>query len=100
MLFRSMPGGDGWVTIDRSTGETLHEKTTRGWIAYLNDLHKGRNSGAAWSWFIDIFAGACVLFTLTGLFLLQLHARHRSLTWPIVAAGLVVPVLLIIIFIH
>ena len=94
------PGGDGWVSVDRTNGKITSEKTDRGWVAYLNDLHKGRNSGAAWSWFIDIFAGACVLFTLTGLFLLQLHARHRPLTWPIVAAGLVVPVLLIIIFIH
>lgn len=94
------PGGDGWVSVDRTNGRITSEKTDRGWVAYLNDLHKGRNSGAAWSWFIDIFAGACVLFTLTGLFLLQLHARHRPLTWPIVAAGLVVPVLLIIIFIH
>lgn len=25
------PGGDGWVTIDRATGDVLHEKTTRGW---------------------------------------------------------------------
>ncbi|MEG3124109.1 PepSY-associated TM helix domain-containing protein [Sphingomonas sp. GB1N7] len=94
------PGGDGWVSIDRTSGRITSEKTDRGWIAYLNDLHKGRNSGAAWSWFIDIFAGACVLFTLTGLLLLQLHARHRPTTWPIVAAGLVVPVLLIILFIH
>ena len=94
------PGGDGWVSIDRASGAITAETTDRGWISYLNDLHKGRNSGAAWFWFIDIFAGACVLFTLTGLLLLQLHARHRPLTWPIVAAGLVVPVLLIILFIH
>ncbi|WP_443024474.1 PepSY-associated TM helix domain-containing protein [Sphingomonas sp. Leaf357] len=94
------PGGDGWVSIDRTSGRITSEKTDRGWIAYLNDLHKGRNSGAAWSWFIDIFAVACVLFTLTGLLLLQLHARHRPTTWPIVAAGLIVPVLLAIIFIH
>jgi hypothetical protein len=34
-----MPGGDAWLTIDRTTGETLHEKITRGWVAWLNDLH-------------------------------------------------------------
>jgi hypothetical protein len=39
------PGGDGWLTIDRATGEAARERTTRGWIAYLNDLHKGRNTG-------------------------------------------------------
>ncbi|SFO38463.1 PepSY-associated TM helix domain-containing protein [Sphingomonas sp. OK281] len=94
------PGGDAWVSIARSTGRITAETTDRGWISYLNDLHKGRNAGAAWFWFIDVFAGACILFTLTGLLLLQLHARHRPSTWPIVIAGLVLPVLLAVLFIH
>jgi len=94
------PGGDAWVSIERATGHITAETTDRGWISYLNDLHKGRNAGAAWGWFIDIFAGACILFTLTGLLLLQLHARHRPTTWPIVAAGLAIPVLLVILFVH
>ena len=94
------PGGDGWVSIARATGAITAETTDRGWISYLNDLHKGRNAGAAWFWFIDVFAAACILFTLTGLLLLQLHARHRPSTWPIVAAGLALPVLLAILFVH
>ncbi|WP_240663292.1 PepSY-associated TM helix domain-containing protein [Sphingomonas sp. UV9] len=94
------PGGDAWISIERATGRITAETTDRGWISYLNDLHKGRNAGAAWSWFIDIFAGACILFTVTGLLLLQLHARHRPATWPIVAAGLAIPVLLAVLFIH
>ncbi|WP_294336568.1 PepSY-associated TM helix domain-containing protein [uncultured Sphingomonas sp.] len=94
------PGGDGWVSIDRTSGAITAEVTDRGWISYLNDLHKGRNSGAAWFWFIDIFAAACILFTLTGLLLLQLHARHRPSTWPIVIAGLVLPVLITVFLIH
>lgn len=94
------PGGDAWLSIDRSSGEVLHEVTDRGWISYLNDLHKGRNTGAAWSWFIDIFAVACLIFCITGLFLLQMHARARPGTWPVVALGLVAPLLLMILFIH
>jgi uncharacterized protein len=94
------PGGDAWVSIDRETGAVEHEKTTRGAISLLNDLHKGRNSGKAWSWFIDIFALACVIFTVTGLILLQFHARARPLTWPLVGLGLVVPVILVILFVH
>ena len=43
-------------------------------IAWLNDLHKGRHTGEAWSWFIDIFAVACLVFAGTGLFLLLLAA--------------------------
>lgn len=94
------PGGDAWVSIDRETGAVEHEKTTRGAISLLNDLHKGRNAGKAWGWFIDIFAGACVIFTVTGLILLQFHARARPLTWPLVGLGLVVPVILVILFVH
>lgn len=94
------PGGDAWVSIDRETGAVEHEKTTRGAISLLNDLHKGRNTGKAWSWFIDIFAAVCVIFTVTGLILLQFHARARPLTWPLVGLGLVAPVLLVILFVH
>lgn len=94
------PGGDGWVSVDRHSGEVTSEATSRGWISYLNDLHKGRNTGAVWKWFIDIFAAACFLFALTGLLLLQLHAVKRPSTWPLVAIGLAIPAILAIIFIH
>ena len=94
------PGADAWVSIDRATGDVEYERTDRGWISYLNDLHKGRNAGPAWGWFIDVFAIACVVFTVTGLFLLQMHARQRPTTWPWVGLGLLVPVLLALIFVH
>jgi hypothetical protein len=94
------PGGDGWISIDRETGEVTSEVSSRGWIAYLNDLHKGRNAGIVWKWFIDVLVFACIVFTLTGLVLLWMHSRHRKSTWPIVAAGLAIPALLAIFFIH
>lgn len=94
------PGGDAWVAIDLATGEATSEITSRGWISYLNDLHKGRNSGGAWSLFIDIFAFACLVFAVTGLFLLQLHSAKRRSTWPLVGLGLAIPAAIAIIFIH
>ncbi|MGA0607578.1 PepSY-associated TM helix domain-containing protein [Phenylobacterium sp. VNQ135] len=94
------PGSDGWVTLESATGAVAYERTERGWVAYLNDLHKGRNTGKAWAWFIDIFAVACVLFSVTGLLLLQLHAHARKSTWPLVGLGLLVPVLLALFLIH
>lgn len=93
-------GGDAWLAIDRDTGELLYEATDRGWIALFNDLHKGRNAGAAWRWFIDIFAAATLVFALTGLVLMILHARRRPATWPITALGLLLPWLLIAFFVH
>lgn len=94
------PGGDAWVTLDTATGDMNYESTDRGWVSWLNDLHKGRNTGAAWTWFIDVFAVACLVFCLSGLLLLQLHGGNRPATWPVVGLGLVVPVLLILLFIH
>jgi hypothetical protein len=94
------PGGDGWVSIDRTDGTVTSEATSRGWISYLNDLHKGRNAGTVWKYFIDIFSVACFLFALTGLVLLQLHAKKRPSTWPLVAAGFALPAILAIIVIH
>ncbi|GAA4436183.1 PepSY-associated TM helix domain-containing protein [Bremerella cremea] len=94
------PGSDAWLAIDRETGDVEFEQTNRGWISYFNDLHKGRNTGLAWKWFIDIFAVATLVFCLTGLVLLYLHARHRKMTWPLVAAGLIVPLMLAMLLIH
>lgn len=94
------PGGDAWVSIDIASGAVRAETTDRGWISYLNDLHKGRNAGSAWFWFIDMFAIACVLFSITGLLLLQLHAKRRPSTWPLVAAGIALPVVLAVFLIH
>ena len=101
-IYLSLPGPDkdAWLSIQRADGAFEYERTDRGVLAMLNDLHKGRNAGVAWSWFIDLFALACVVFTVTGLFLLHLHARQRRATWPMVALGLLVPVVLALLFIH
>lgn len=94
------PGGDAWLAIDLGSGELLYEDTDRGLVSFLNDLHKGRNTGTAWSWFIDLFSVACLVFCLTGLWLLQRHSRARPATWPVVGLGLVIPLLIVILFIH
>lgn len=94
------PGGDAWLSLDRASGAVEYESTSRGWISLFNDLHKGRNAGTAWSWFLDLFAVACLVFCITGLLLLQLHAGQRRMTWPMVGLGLLVPLLLALIFIH
>ncbi|MFZ5522372.1 MAG: PepSY-associated TM helix domain-containing protein [Pseudomonadota bacterium] len=94
------PGGDAWLRIARDSGEVEYERTDRGWVSYLNDLHKGRHTGTAWKWFLDAFAAACLVFCLTGLLILKFHAGQRPSTWPMVALGLVLPLLLLILFSH
>jgi hypothetical protein len=94
------PGGDAWLRIMPEEGEVEYELTDRGWISWLNDLHKGRHTGVAWSWFIDIFAVACLIFSITGLLILKFHAANRPATWPMVGMGVLIPVLLALLFIH
>ena len=90
------PGADAWVSIDTVGGEVVFERTNRGAVAFLNDLHKGRVTGRAWRWFIDIFAAGTVVFCVTGLILLQLHARMRPMTWPALGLGVAAPLLVVI----
>lgn len=94
------PGGDAWMRVGLDDGEVEYELTERGWIAWLNDLHKGRHTGAAWSWFIDLLAVGCLLFSLSGLLILKMHAAQRLSTWPLVGLGVLVPALIALLFIH
>ena len=94
------PGADAWLSIQVDGGDIEYERSSRGWIAYFNDLHKGRHAGVVWSWFIDAFAIACLIFALTGLFLLKLHASNRPASWPLVSLGIVLPFVIILLFVH
>ncbi|WP_374431016.1 PepSY-associated TM helix domain-containing protein [Ideonella dechloratans] len=94
------PGGDAWLRVDLRAGEAEFEDSDRGVLALLNDLHKGRHTGAVWRAFLDVFAAGCLVFCITGLLILHRHAGQRALTWPLTAAGFVLPALLVLLFIH
>jgi hypothetical protein len=94
------PGRDAWVSLDRASGAAKYETTDRGWVAYFNDLHKGRNTGIAWTIFIDVVAVAVLFFSLTGLVLLWIQAGRRMSTWPLVGGGFAVVAALMILFAH
>jgi hypothetical protein len=94
------PGRDTWLSIDRASGKARFESTDRGWVAYFNDLHKGRNTGIVWTIFIDVLAVAVLFFSLTGLVLLWIQARQRTSTWPLVGGGIAILVVLMILIAH
>nr|WP_202423572.1 PepSY-associated TM helix domain-containing protein [Duganella margarita] len=101
-VYLAMPkaGGDAWVRIGLEDGATEFENTDCGWISWLNDVHKGRNTGPAWNWFIDIFAVLCLVFCITGLLILKFHAANRPFTWPMVGLGVLIPIVIALLFIH
>ena len=94
------PGVDAWIAIDRASGAIQYEATDHGWVAFFGDLHKGKNAGPVWHGFITLFGVVCVICSLTGLLILQVHARSRAAVWPVTALGLVVPLVLILLHVR
>ncbi len=65
--------------MDRETGEYRLSQVEQGWVAIINDLHKGRDTGPVWSWVIDISAVVLTLISITGLALIfWLRLKRRS----------------------
>jgi hypothetical protein len=64
------PGYAADVLVDRETGRYELTQSSFGLVAVLNDLHKGRDTGFAWSLLIDVSAIIMTLIALTGLILL------------------------------
>ena len=73
------PGKRTVVTINRADGSGTAEKEQRGFLAKLDDLHKGADAGSVWYWTIDIAALLLVVSSLTGMVtLLALRTRRRG----------------------
>ena len=54
------------VTIDLKAGAARGEVRTADALVVLNDLHRGKNVGAAWRWVIDISAIVLLVLSLLG----------------------------------
>jgi uncharacterized protein len=88
------PGYAADAFIDRESGHYRLTETYHGFIAVINDLHKGRDTGPVWSILIDVSAVLMTLISLTGLVLL-FYLKLRRVPGLIVAlAGTIVAVLL------
>lgn len=81
------PGYSADVFIDRATGHYDLTESRLGFVAVLNDLHKGRDSGARWQWVIDLSAVLLVFIALSGLVLLYFVHKHRVAGALVLLAG-------------
>ena len=73
------PAGYSTAVIELTAGQVELNTEYAGSLALLNDLHKGRYAGTSWKWLIDITGVACLLFGLTGFYLLwRQPSRRRS----------------------
>ncbi len=80
------PGYAADATIDRATGRFELNETRMGFIAIINDLHKGRDTGPGWSLVIDLSAVLMVVVSLTGMVLIY-FVRRRFVSGVIAAAA-------------
>jgi hypothetical protein len=73
------PGYEADAFIDRESGMYEVTESRMGLVAIVNDLHKGRDTGAAWSDVIDVSAVLMCLVSISGLVLIFfLHRRRVS----------------------
>jgi hypothetical protein len=71
------PGYSADAFIDRQTGKYEVTETRLGFVAVMNDLHKGRDTGPTWSLIIDFSAVLMALLSLTGILLMYFLKRKR-----------------------
>lgn len=77
------PGYAAIARISRETGDYSVDVTSNDLVTVFNDLHKGRHSGEAWSWVIDLSAVVGVLVSISGfvlIFFLRMKRRTGLLT--------------------
>jgi uncharacterized protein len=71
------PGYSADAFIEMDTGTYSLSTDSQGWVAVLNDLHRGRDTGTAWRWVIDLSAVFLVLVSVTGIALLLFLKKIR-----------------------
>jgi uncharacterized protein len=82
--------GQVWdITVAKATGQATIRNEQYGMVALLNNLHRGRYAGPAWSLVIDFSALLVVLACLTGFVLWLALPRRRQLGIAFLAVGTV-----------
>ena len=90
------PGYSAEVTFDLTSRDYELIVDQQGFVAVLNDLHKGRDTGSAWAWVIDAAAGFLVLVSVTGLVMQAFLRRNRTAAFVTAGVGAILTVALIV----
>lgn len=83
------PGYAADIFITRETGAYGLSQTRTGFIGFMNDLHKGRDTGNTWSWVIDASAIFLILISVSGLILLLFLKKKRMNGLILAVVGLI-----------
>ncbi len=77
--------GASTVTVDTATGKAEVVGKPSSLLTVVNDLHRGKNTGAAWSWIIDVTAILVIIMSVLG-YVLFFSLRFRLKTSLILTA--------------
>ena len=89
------PGYSADCFIDQRTGAYTLTITGEGPLEVLNDLHRGRDAGSAWSRVVDLSGIFLAVISLTGIGLFLYLKRLRASGLAALAAGCVILILLL-----
>ncbi|WP_460226682.1 PepSY-associated TM helix domain-containing protein [Aurantivibrio infirmus] len=89
-----IPGGYAAAIVDLNENLILLEYRQGSSWSIMSDLHKGRHSGKAWSWVIDVSAILMIFFSITGILILFQNKKHRFRAMLFVIVGSITPLLI------
>lgn len=89
-----LPAGFAYVELDFNANMLSLDYQTGGFLSLISDLHKGRHSGKAWGWVIDISAVLMILFALTGMIILFQNRKKRLAGIWITVLGIATPLVI------
>jgi hypothetical protein len=81
------PGYSADCFFDSQTGKYDLSVTTSGFTGMMNDFHRGKDAGSAWSWMIDISGITLALVASTGLGLLWYLKKVRTAGFLLLGTG-------------
>ncbi|OLV17712.1 PepSY-associated TM helix domain-containing protein [Deinococcus marmoris] len=88
------PGYSADTVIDTQTGKYSTNILAQGGVAVLNDLHRGRDTGGAWNWLIDVSGGVLTLVAVTGIGILLYLRKTRTQALAVMGVASLIVLLL------
>ena len=93
------PGQTWEISVEKATGRATAHHEQYNLAAVIDNLHRGRYTGPAWSWVIDLSAVLIVLACATGFVLWLALPRRRQLGIAFLALGTVAAMVVIYFFV-
>ena len=88
------PGYSADTAIVAATGKYTVNVLQQGGVAVMNDLHRGRDTGGAWKWLIDLSGGILALVAITGIGILLYLKKTRNQALTVMGLASVVVIAL------